>query len=159
MRFEPKTKEELSTLWPKGEYDCEIIDACEHASKTGNEGIRLTARVFNAAGDTQEVYDYLMPTEKALFKTLQFCEATGLMAIYERGELTPDDCVGRGCKVQLKVEQREGYGDANKIGAYLAPKTAWQEQAAKQATVRQQAAPRQKPCTSVANPDEDDIPF
>lgn len=159
MRFQPKSKEELATsLWPKGEYDCEVIDALDHVSKSsGNQGIKLVVRVFNTAGDTIIVYDYLMATEKALFKTLQFCEATGLMPVYEQGELTPEDCLQRGCRVKLKTESRTGYDDANKIDAYLPPKTGWQEQPA--ASAPKETPRRSKSLASPSDPGDDDIPF
>jgi hypothetical protein len=151
MRFTPKSAKELAAggLFPAGEYDFEVKTAEETTSKTsGAEMVKLTLSVFNAAGAKTSVFDYLVSSEKAIFKIRQFAAAVGLLEEYEAGELDALDMEGLGGKLKLKVESSELYGDKNSVVSYIAaPVTA--------GSIAKKTAFVQKRVSGL----DDDIPF
>lgn len=127
--FTPKSDSELQNerLLEIAEYDFSIIKAEDKKSKTtGAEMIALTVGVYTGEGDRQQwVNDFLVFTDKAMFKVSQFCKATGLYGLYKAGNLSARDCHGRvgRCKVGIEPE-RDGYPAKNKITSYVIPKEA-----------------------------------
>lgn len=116
MRFTPKNEDELNPLIPAGVYDAEVVKAEEKESKKGNPMIAITLRVFMPNGDTVLLNDWLM--EAMLEKLLQFCNAAGLRAIYDQGELRDDDCVGKSVRVNVKIKTDEVHGEQNQVKGY-----------------------------------------
>lgn len=124
MKFAPKTAAEIDSgdLWPNGTYDFEIASAEEATSKAGNDMIKLRVKIFNDAGQSQTVFDYLM--ESVAYKLRHACEACGLLGDYEAGELNAEDFEGKSgtCKVNVQKDKSGQYPDKNGITDYLAPK-------------------------------------
>lgn len=123
MKFDPKSEKDIAEagLWPVGEYDFEVKDASEETSASGNDMIKLTLHVFNNDSERITVFDYLVHTEKAAYKVRHFAEATGMLAQYERGELSSDECVfktGR-CKLGIKKDKAGQYPDKNAVADYV----------------------------------------
>ena len=153
MRFNPKSEAELAAggLFPAGTYDFEVKSAEETTSKSsGAEMVKLTLSVFNEAGAKTSVFDYLVSSEKAIFKIRQFAAAVGLLEEYEAGELDALDMEGRGGKLKLKVESNEQYGDKNAVVSYLPAPVTVGSVAKKTAHVQWKAAPKDL---------DDEIPF
>lgn len=148
MRFDPKTDEELSSgsVWPDGTYDFEVSNAEETTSKAGNDMVKLTIFIFNAAGARWTIFDYLVGSPKAVFKVKQFAEAVGLRDAYDRGELDAVDMIGKTGQCKVVTIKSDGFADKNGIGSYLKAR----------GSVSRPAAQRQK----VAAGDlDDEIPF
>jgi hypothetical protein len=62
MNFKPQTEQEIieSKLWPKADYDFEIVDAFDKTSKTsGKPMIELKLRL-SRTGSTRIISDYLL---------------------------------------------------------------------------------------------------
>ncbi len=118
-------------LLTKGEYDATVVKAEETVSKTsGNEMIAITLKVWNADGSGVLVNDYLLSTETGILKLCQFCEAAGLLDIYNQGILSASDCMDSNVKVKIKID--EGKGDfpaKNAVAAYVVPKAPKREPA------------------------------
>lgn len=159
------TKEEADAgsngaVWRAGTYDFEIHDASEEISKAGNEQIKLTVWVFDAQGERKTCFDYLGATEKVQWKTRQFCQAVGLIAQYESGELDVNDIAERTGKLKLGIQKSPEYGDQNKVLAYLeAPEEA--PRVARPAAARPAAgvAPARQPAAPRGGDLDDEIPF
>lgn len=119
VKFSPKTDRELAeaNLWPAGEYDFEIVGAEDTQSKkSGADMIKLTVCLFR--GDARKnVFDYLM--DAVAYKVKHFCDAVGLAAEYERGELTAEMCKGRVGRCMVKVGEQPGYDPKNEIRDYV----------------------------------------
>jgi hypothetical protein len=117
VTFTPKSEQELSNTWPKGEYAFEIISAEDKISISGNEMIALELWIFNAEGKQRKVKDYLM--EKLAYKLKHCAEACGLD--YNSGRLEADDFIGKTgtCKVQVQKDPNGLYGDKNVIADYV----------------------------------------
>lgn len=122
MQFTPKTEKQLSEerMLPAGVYDFEVMKAENKISKSGNEMIKITLRVFAPDGSTLLVDDYLM--EAMQFKLLHFCECAGLMSKYEAGTLEAFDCEGVAGKVNLKQDPaKDNFQAKNSVKDYVKP--------------------------------------
>lgn len=162
MRFKPKTDEQFEQedkerkeklLWPANTIvDYEIQSAVSKTSKKGNEMLEVAIRVYNAAGDKQTIHDYI--GEWNLFKLKHICEANGMLAEYEAGEIDADllyDKVGKAkLGVQKGGENPNGgnYPDRNIIVDYL-----------KEATGKAVSNPVTKSKAEQENELSDTIPF
>jgi len=127
MKFKPKTEKEIAeaNLWPKGDYAFEILEADETTSNSGRDMIKMKVKVFNDAGKSQNIFDYLMP-DVMEYKLRHIAEAAGLLNDYERGELQAYTLVGKTgfCKVGVSVDKSGAYPDKNSIADYLVDKPA-----------------------------------
>jgi hypothetical protein len=121
MNFQPKTEREIADakLWPKGDYDFEILDAWEKRSAAGNEMIELKLRLSNGNGLTRSLPDYLL--SKRAGKLRHCAAACGLVDKYLTGLLSDDDFVGKRGRLRLGIEKdRTGnYPPKNVVIDYL----------------------------------------
>lgn len=152
MQFTPRSEKEVSqySLIPKGEYDFEVLEAEDCVSKnSGNEQIKLKLGLY--VGDKRRlVWDYLLPALE--YKLRHFCDSVGLLAKYENGTLTAEDCVGRSGKCKIDIQRDPGgfYEDKNVVKDYVLrpakPLKATQEKEEPKAQEPQE-------------PPQDDLPF
>lgn len=122
MRYNADAANDTSSgLFPAGIYDFQVVAAEEQTSRSGNEMVKLTLHVFNDAGAKRTLFDYLVATDRAVFKIKAFAQATGLADKFESGELDAVDMEGRSGRLKLGVEAASGsYPEKNKVDAYLA---------------------------------------
>lgn len=67
------------SVFPKGEYPFSILEINEFAvSKAGNDKLPLKLQFKDEAGNTSNVFEDLVFTEKALFKINQFLASVGV---------------------------------------------------------------------------------
>jgi hypothetical protein len=123
VRFTPKSETELQdenpfTPWQSGVYDFEVTESEERTSKSGNEMIALTLKVYNRDSESRTVFDYLLPS--VLYKLKHAAEACGAGDKYERGELTSVDFYGKTGKLKLRVDPaKDGYAAKNAVQDYV----------------------------------------
>lgn len=124
MRITPKTEDEIKSgyLMPEGEYPFVISAAEDTLSKSGNEMIKMTVRVYKPDGSFNLVTDYLL--ESMQFKLRHACEACGLLKQYESGQLLGNDFVGKQGMLKLSIRKSEEYGDQNQVKDYIVQKDA-----------------------------------
>lgn len=122
MKFTPKTDAELKSayLLPEGEYPFEISGAENAISKSGNDMIKMTVRVFKKDGNFNLVTDYLLASME--YKLRHACEACGLLGKYETGLLDAQDFVGKEGVLKLSIRKSEQYGDQNQVKDYIVQK-------------------------------------
>lgn len=124
MKVTPKSEKELqeSHLLPAGEYPFQISAAEDTVSKSGNDMIKMTVRVFKPNGQFNLVTDYLLASME--FKIRHACEACGILDKYESGELCADDFIGKEgmLKLIVKVDDKGVYADQNSIKDYIVQK-------------------------------------
>lgn len=118
MNFTPKSEAELqqSLLLEKGLYPFQVIDAKDEISKSGNEMVKLTLKIWAKDGSERTIFDYLL--EAMAFKLRHFCMTTGLLDKYESGELKAIDCIGKCGKCDVVLQQ----GQPNPTGGYYPDK-------------------------------------
>jgi hypothetical protein len=122
MKFAAKTEEQIKTdrLIPDGIYPFEVLEAKDGVSKKGNDMIVLSLIVFMEDGTPRNLTDFLM--EAMAYKLLHFCRETGLGALYEQGNLMPDDCHGKSGYVKIKSQIRKDTGEMQNSVADYVPK-------------------------------------
>lgn len=122
MNFEPKTEQQIieSKLWPKADYDFEIVDAFDKTSKTsGKPMIELKLRL-SRTGSTRIISDYLLVETPE--KLLHAATALGLLDKYQTGSLSGDDFRGgkRGkLKLAIEKDKKHVYPDKNVVSDYV----------------------------------------
>lgn len=129
MRVSPKSEAELVSCFPAGVYDAEVLKAEDKVSKTsGNDMIELKIKVYGFDDETLVITDYLL--DKMPKKLRHFCDAAGLLPLYESGELQASDCQGASVKVRLKVERDPAgaYDDKNTVADYIVERVPTQPQ-------------------------------
>ena len=119
MRFQPKTEHEIAmaNIWPDGDYDFSCVEANDRISKKGSEMIEVKLRVFSSNGNESVVFDFLL--EAMAHKLRHFCESTGLLSVYDRGDLTASDCIGRNGICRLGSETGGKYRPKNVVTDYI----------------------------------------
>jgi hypothetical protein len=158
VRFTPKTEAQIKSeegarnLWPRGVYDFEVMDASDEVSSKGNEMIKLRLKVYDQAGNTQTVWDYLL--EQIMGKFAHACEAMGLTTQFDSGNVEAADFEGKSGQVVLYVQKgQNGYPDKNSVADYVRPQET-------NHVVKASAPPKGKPVHAGAGSDlEDEIPF
>lgn len=105
---------------PNGKYDFMVRDAVSKTSKSGNEMIELEVQVYGNDGRAHPMRDWLVSSDQPLcqMKVRHFCRAVDLMASYEAGTLSSQECVGVSGRCVVKVTD-DGYGPQNKISDYV----------------------------------------
>lgn len=121
MNFTPKKDEELHSsfeLFPKGEYDFDVVKAEEQTSSKGNEMIKLEIDIYDPNGRKSRVFDYLL--ESVAYKLKHFCITTGLTTEYEAGNLTAEMCLNRSgrCMIGIQQDKTGKYDDKNIVKDY-----------------------------------------
>ena len=119
MKFAPKSSEELALdgLFPAGKYPFEVIKSEDAVSKSGNEMVKLSLKVYGQGERVTTVFEYLMASNQQ--RLSQFCTFTGLAAKYEAGELEASDCEGRQGWVCIKIQPaKDGYDPRNVVNYY-----------------------------------------
>lgn len=120
LAFTPKTEAQIlaEQLAPAGDYDFEILSAEDQTSKSGNPMIKLKLGVYNGDAMRWQIYDYLVGAMEA--KLRHFADTCGLLAVYESGRLSAQECTGRAGKVRLVVKEGDGkYPAKNEVKDYI----------------------------------------
>lgn len=145
MTFTPKSEDEIKEegLAPDGDYDFDVLEAENAKSKKGNPMIKVKLGVYHGESVRWHVYDYLLEAMSA--KLRHFCDSTGLLAKYESGTLSADDCKGRSGKVRLVIDQdkEQKYPPKNSVKDYVVRK----------------AKPLGTKAPQAPEPPDDDVPF
>ena len=165
MTFTPKSEaalikenEERNTLWPKGEYDFEVVNYEDAISKkSGADMIHLELKVFHPDGGSQTIHDYLLAS--MLHKLRHACEAIGILDRFEEGTLEARDFDSGVGKVMLKVDKAKpnsGYRDKNSVDDYVKPVARARARPGGVQAARPSAARQPKPSPQDL---DDEIPF
>jgi hypothetical protein len=145
LRFQPRTEADIKKagLAPAGDYPFEVLQASEEISKkSGHPMIKVKLGIYNGERVGAHVYDYLIASMES--KLRHFCDSTGLLAKYESGTLTAQDCVGRSGLCRLIIDDRDpAYEPKNAVKDYVSRK----------------AKPLSPPSPKPATEPPDDVPF
>jgi hypothetical protein len=122
MNFEPRTEKEIaeSKLWPKGEYEFEIVEAVEKVSQSsGNPMIELKLRLSNGNGISRTIPDYLL--KETPEKLRHAADACRVLDRYDIGSLSETDFRGKRGRLKLGIEKdrKHKYPDKNVVLDYV----------------------------------------
>ena len=109
MKFQPKKSSDFSAmnLLPEGEYPFQVMNAADDVSKkSGKEMIVLDLVVFAPDGANRKVRDYLVPsTPYGEKKIYEFAKSVGILAMYESGTFTAQDCVEKTGYAKISIDK------------------------------------------------------
>ena len=105
-------------LVQEGEYDAVIFTAKTGETKKGDPKLEITSKVYGPEGKAPLVTDNIV-SPFGIHRLKQLCEGTGVE--FTKGEVNPQDFVGKNVKVKVVVEHDDTgkYDDRNGIRAYL----------------------------------------
>ncbi|HEY4831965.1 MAG TPA: hypothetical protein VIH61_05325 [Waddliaceae bacterium] len=124
MSYTPKSDEQLDKegLMQPQTCDFEIKEATQGPSKSsGNLMITLALKVFDAEGNSQTVWDYIVfGTNFGERKFKYAAKACGLLNEYNAGTLVYTDFEGKNGKCEIAIQEAQnGYGAKNIIKEYI----------------------------------------
>ena len=131
FEFVSKSDEEIQEiqnrdLLPKGTYAFIVKEIKEGQSKKGDPMLTVRLSVIDNENRARNIFDYLVCTEKMMFKFKHFCEALGLEEDYKNNKLDTLKCIDRSglCKVDIQKggmkEDGSGfYPDKNSVQDYI----------------------------------------
>jgi hypothetical protein len=118
MQFQPKSEQELQIglLLENGIYDFQVVNASEEVSKSGNEMIKMTLKVWDN-GVERIIFDYLLNN----YKLKHFCDQMDMEDKYQQGCVLATDCIGKSGKAHIMVQKDKTgkYGDRNSVKDYV----------------------------------------
>lgn len=138
MQITPKTEKEIAemNLWaansicsfeilPSVNFGDKITTTCDTQSKkSGHDMIQLVVQIYNDAGDSKVLMDYLLESTAAKLRNAMV--ACGLLDKYEAGQFFATDFVGKKGDLRIGIEKDSTgqYADKNKIIGYVTNKDA-----------------------------------
>ncbi len=117
----PEKELQQGILLKAGVADFEIVNVQEKTSQnTGNEMLELKLRVWDEDGAEGVVYDYIISSEKTIWKLYQLSKALSGIKIYsEDGCFDPNKLIGQKGKLILKITAPSGeYPARNQVKSY-----------------------------------------
>jgi len=92
--YKPLNEEEVMqarfNLLPDGEYDGLVTASIRKNSSTGNTMADMNVKLFDKNGESHDVRDFLIFTDKMLWKIKHFCDSSGQAKEYSNGAFTPE---------------------------------------------------------------------
>lgn len=138
MQITPKSEKEIAEigLWPTNSvcafeiipnvtFGDKVLSTCDTKSKkSGYDMIQLVVQIYNDAGDTKVLMDYLLESTAAKLRNAMI--ACGLLDKYESGQFFAADFIGKKGDLRIGIEKdlTGQYADKNKIIGYITDKTA-----------------------------------
>lgn len=130
---EQEAIEKRFNLLKEGEYDAVILVSQDKQSSSGNPMMDITLQVFDDAGKSRDVRDFLVFTQTMMWKVIRFADSAGLMEQYEQGKLCSEVAVGHRLRVKIAIEEGSEipqdklkgkpvgskYPDKNKVEDYI----------------------------------------
>lgn len=106
LTFTPQTDDELIDLLSEGYGSFEVLSSEALKSKNENPMIKLVLKVWDKNGSTQNIFDYLLLTDKNFSKRKikHFCMCVGLDDKYNAGGLNAIDCLGKSGNLEIKTQ-------------------------------------------------------
>jgi hypothetical protein len=95
------------SLLPEGEYDAVVKISTHRFSQQGNVMADMYLSVFDEAGNSHDVRDFLVFTEKMLWKVKHFCDSAGLEKAYLSEQFNPDMAAQKRVRIKLGIKKGE----------------------------------------------------
>lgn len=109
------------SVWPVGDYPCEIIKCTEKQSKSGNNMFECLVKVFNDKGHSTNIFSYLIADGKAAWTLRSAAEAFGMLEQYKSGEISDVELLGATAYAHVVIKKADGqYPEKNIIQYFKA---------------------------------------
>jgi len=111
MKYNPLTEQQMQDIkqtLKKGEAFFRINYATEKMSKAGNEMLEISLSVRDLAGNTGDLKDYLLNSDKSVWKIKSLLAAIDKLHLYEGGKITEEIIkAGHGrCVIETKEDSK-----------------------------------------------------
>lgn len=101
---EHQVMEARFNLLKDGEYDAFVTNAIWSKSSSGNVMADINVRVFDKEGVSHDIRDFLVFTDKMLWKIKHFCDSANLQKTYEDGLFTPELANNQNVRVLVGIK-------------------------------------------------------
>ncbi len=129
--FSPKTDAEIAAMQNQGlleegvyKFTVKHVEQC--VSQSDNSMLKIRLSVFEKSGGMRVIFDYLVATDRMMFKLKHFCESIGLQDKYTDGKFNPQECVNRSGYAYVSIQKGSArpdglgnYPDKNQIKDYV----------------------------------------
>ncbi len=110
FKFVPKSEAEIVALntpplLEEGVYPFIVREVTQESSKAGNPMLKVKLEVLAHDKSRRLLTDYLLATDKMIYKLKHFCDAVGFEKEYEQGHLELNKCVNRGGRVKIGIQK------------------------------------------------------
>lgn len=137
--YQPMPREEAEkqrfNLLDDGVYKSVVVKATPKISQAGNQMVELQLSVYGKNGQEHIIFDFLVLSQNMMWKTIHFCDASGLSTEYDDGKFSPELCLKK--HVNVKIGKQSGkvipidklngkpigakYPDKNSVEDYVNP--------------------------------------
>ncbi len=101
--YKPLNEEEVMkarfNILPNNVYDAYVTSAIRTKSGADNVMADIMVKIVDNEGNTHEIRDFLVFTQKMLWKIKHFCDSAGLQQKYEEGNFQPEDAKDKHIRV------------------------------------------------------------
>lgn len=120
MAIQYNPKDAVSCI-PDGEYQATLMEIEETESKSsGSPMYKLKWKVYGDNGAEAHVYDYIVMTEKGVWKLRKLADAFGMRAAFDSATFDPNMLEGENCRLNIGIEEGEGdFPDRNRVASYV----------------------------------------
>ena len=150
FNYDPK---DATNCLPAGEYDATLANVEEKRSKAGNPMLELTYAVYGGGREVR-IRDYVV-NPSGIYRLRNLARALGKEDEFNSGSFDAQNYKDTDVRVELSVEQQEGFDDQNRIKKVLPPTAA--KQPVSYRAPKQPAAPN--PISQKEEFQPADIPF
>lgn len=101
---------------------CTVSNAERTYSAAGNDMLVLKIMAVDPQGETANLTEYFVFSEKMMFKVKHFCEAAHMKTAWDEKTFGPEECLGStfDAKVALEKSKDDRYSDKWKIKYFIA---------------------------------------
>lgn len=91
-------------LLEDGDYDAVVKAANRSLSRSNNIMADMIVAVFDKEGNTHDIRDFLVFTEKMLWKLKHFCDSSGQEQLYLDEKFTPEHAANQHIRVRVRTQ-------------------------------------------------------
>lgn len=92
-------------LMEDGDYDAVVKTSLRRTSQTGNVMADMTVAVYDKKGNPHDIRDFLVFSEKMLWKMKHFCDSAKLEKEYLDEKFEPEMAANRNVRVQIRTQK------------------------------------------------------
>ena len=92
-------------LLDDGEYDAVVKISTRCMSRSNNVMADMILSVFDKRGNSHDIRDFLVFTEKMLWKIKHFCDSSGQAQLYADDKFTPEEAGNQHVRVIVKTQK------------------------------------------------------
>ena len=109
FKYNVMTEEEALShrfsLLEDGEYDAVVVSSEDRLSSKGSPMMDMKIAVYPSKGTSLQVRDFLVFTDKMMWKVINFAKSANVFDTYEGGALCSEKVIGKNISVKVTTEE------------------------------------------------------